>query len=345
MAANPIPPRVWWWPPVRDNLYPLRFARSALIAMKIRDSLGRDIPTHVLTVLWADYALSAAMLARKLKRPLVTIIHDQQEFWAPSPLVQKHHARRNRIVVSQSDLVFGVSKEIMDAYHVKHDKGSVLYPMPGDQRYDYMSMFEPGKPLRVFFAGSLHPWQSANLLALASRLSIRGGRLVLVTDVSNVVYQRLSEHFPETERIEPPKDNEEVVRAIAENATACLVSYSLSPSAQPWGASSFPSKFIDFSRAGVPILIIAPENSAIGLWCKRTGYDLFAQDISDESLDFVIDRLQDANGWRASASRVRDLAVGEFSAQTIHRTFEEMLSLRGVEAAAHDRKEQVCRSF
>ena len=40
-----------------------------------------DLPTHILTVLWEVYALSAAMLARKVKRPLFTIIHDQQEFW------------------------------------------------------------------------------------------------------------------------------------------------------------------------------------------------------------------------------------------------------------------------
>jgi hypothetical protein len=266
-----------------------------------------------------------------IKGPLFTIIHDQQEMWAASPKVRSHYLRRNKYVVSKSYRAFGVSKEILNAYGASCGKGMVLYPIPGDERYFCPGRFEQPSRLKVFFAGSLHPWQSTNFIALASRLSMRGGHLVLVTDASNEVYRRLSDQFPETERIDPPKENEEVVRALSRHASACLVSYSLSGREQQWSASSFPSKLVDFSRAGIPILILGPEESAVGTWCRRSGFEFFASDISPGCMDSLIDKLQDRDEWRAAAYRVRMLATYEFSARVIHRNFEEVLSLTGAD--------------
>ena len=100
-------------------------------------------------------------------------------------IMRSHYVRRNRYVVSLSRRVFGVSEEILDVYWADRSKGTVLYPIPGDETYFRSSRFERPKRLKVLFAGSLHPWQSTNFLALASRLSMRGGHLVLVTDVFN----------------------------------------------------------------------------------------------------------------------------------------------------------------
>ena len=192
----PIPLREWWWPPVRHRVYASSFCRAELMARNIIKRLEGDLPTHILTVLWEYYSLSAAILAQKIKRPLITIIHDQPEFWAPSATMQNHYVRRDRYVVSKSHRVFGVSEEILNAYGTERGKGTVLLPIPGDERYFCSGRLEQPKRLKLFFAGSLYPWQSTNFLALASRLSVRGGCLVLATEASNEVYRRVSERFP-----------------------------------------------------------------------------------------------------------------------------------------------------
>jgi hypothetical protein len=233
-----------------------------------------------------------------------------------------------------SHRVLAVSEELLNAYGARCGKETVLYPIPGDEIHFLEGQIKPPKRIKVFFAGSLHPWQSTNFLALASRLSLRGGQFVLMTDAGNEVYRKLSECFPETERIEPPEENEMVVRTIAKTASVCLVSYSMCPAEQPWGASSFPSKFVDFSRAGVPILILAPEDSAIGKWCRRSGFGLFAPDIGPRCLDSMIDKILDRDEWLAAASCVRYLATHEFSALAIQKTFEGALSLSDFSGAA-----------
>ncbi|MCW2284299.1 hypothetical protein M2323_002152 [Rhodoblastus acidophilus] len=321
-----IPPRVWWWPPFRDYVHASNICRAALIARKVAGALGRDLPTHILTVLWGVESYSAAMLARRIGRPLIAIVHDQQEFWAASPARRAYYVRRNQAVLSRADIVFGVSEEILNAYGVCRKKGEILLPAPGETIFFSPDHLVPPPELKVFHAGSLHPWQADNFLALASSLSARGGKLVLVTDAGNQVYRIVSERFPETERMPPPRENDLVVQAIAERASACLVSYALDRDVQPWGASSFPSKLIDFSRAGVPVLILAPEDSAIGHWCRKTGFDLFVSDLNADCLDPMVEALRDASRWRIAASRIRMLAATDFSALEIQRKLEAGLS-------------------
>jgi hypothetical protein len=321
-----LPRRRWWWPPVRESVAVSEAMRVRLFAGYLLRMLDGAPPTHVLTLLWDEAPRVAAKIASHLAVPLGCLIHDQQEMWASDA---KHHHRaldRAQSVIAASRTVFAVSDAILTRYAVPAEKRCVLYPIPGHTRYfEADASRSGGAGLRVYYGGSLHAWQEPNFLALADALARRGGRLVLLTAADNHVWLRVSAAFPETERRDPPADNEAAVRMIASEADVCLVSYSMSFEQQSWAASSFPSKLLDFSRAGVPILVIAPPGSATHDWCRAHAWKTFVPDIRTETLQAMIDDLGHTDFRQAAAEQVQRFACSEFSADTIHRVLETAL--------------------
>lgn len=321
----PIPLRLWWWPPVRSfNLASIRL-RAALNAQALDNALSGDRPTHVLTLMWNSWPLTAVAYAVRRKIPLVTIIHDQEEAWAQSPAESRRLEERSRLVISGSDRVLAVSQNLLDAYGVSEEKGLVLLPIPGQNSY-FLEQPPPRQDVPVlYFGGSLHPWQVDNLMPLAEVLASRGGRLVLMTSSHNVVWKAVSARFPQTERVEPPNDNEEAIRQVARYATAFLVSYAMNRDAQPWGATSFPSKLLDFARAGVPIIVLAPKGTATHSWCKAQAWSTLAEDVRPETLGRVLDVIVDPASRRSATNQIEELARRDFSATLIHDELEHAL--------------------
>ncbi len=246
-----MPQRRAWWPPVRDKIEISMVVRAKLQALEVERALNGSRPSHILTLVWNEAPRIAVEIASRMDLPLACIIHDQQECWAVDARTRGIVLRRIRRVVDASSAIFAVSDSILSAYRVAPGRGHVLLPIPGDERIERPSSSRNrGGQFRVFFGGSLHPWQAPNFVALASALSRRGGKLVLLAPSDNVVWRKLSESHPQTERRDPPTDNEEVIHMLADEADACLVSYSMSCADQSWAAGSFPSKLVDFSRAG-----------------------------------------------------------------------------------------------
>lgn len=318
-----LPSRLWWYPPVREGLELSLILRSALYARLIRRILGRDTPTHVLTLLWEEAPRVAQYVSCKLKIPLITIVHDCQEHWPYKKNKSAIIRKRSQSVVASSDKLLCVSKEIIDFYKSNH-KGSILYPIPGELKYfQNQQRHRNNEIFRVFFGGSLHPWQLPNFLALAQALENHGGHLVILTEPDNEVWKRLSAEFPQSERKCPPLDNEDAVRLVANEADAFLVSYSMSATSQPWGRSSFPSKLLDFSRAGIPIIVLGPPGTAISNWCKDVEWLTFLDSIDKIKIESIVSDLQDKEFYRSAQNQVRQFCNENFLATKIQEELQE----------------------
>lgn len=326
--AISIPSRLWWWPPYRAHSDLLEAIRAELLASMIKSELAKlGLPpaSHVLTIPWGHYARAAARYAEKAKAKLVAIFHDQEEYWAKTDHAAAMARARTLAIFNQAEAVFAVSHELLAPYELKAPKGQVLRPIPGTQLYfpHNCSAFSP-KPV-IGHAGSIHEFQLENFTHLAEGLAKVGGKLLLVCEASNATHSALAAKFQNIVRVDRFEANEDAISYLSQNCSALLISYSFDLKKQGWAASSFPSKFLEYVRTGLPVLIMGPTNSAIGSWAQQNEWHLFQSDLDPNSLASKLAVLTAESTWMAEARRTEELAKTEFSASRIQAQLERTL--------------------
>jgi len=98
----------------------------------------------------------------------------------------------------------------------------------------------------------------------------------LASTFKNVRYNKL---------FETPKESNEF---LIENAVACIIPYPINIEEMPWINTCFPSKFIQYTILGIPTIIIAPEESAIGRWCIEYRWPLYLNNYEAHALTKLI---------------------------------------------------------
>jgi hypothetical protein len=88
-----------------------------------------------------------------------------------------------------------------------------------------------------------------------------------------------------------------------------LIFYSFNLNEEIRAAHSFPSKFTEFCHLGIPILIIAPAESAIGRWATDHQWLCYVNGDSKESILTIIARLQSPTFWKECSTQSLDFAV------------------------------------
>lgn len=90
---------------------------------------------------------------------------------------------------------------------------------------------------------------------------------------------------------------------------------------------SFPGKLLDFTRAGLPVVIHAPSDSPAGRWALPRDWLLYIADEDDAAaFERVAASLADQAQWLEAQQRVMATGAGEFSAETIHGKLLEHLN-------------------
>jgi len=175
----------------------------------------------------------------------------------------------------------------------------------------------------VYYAGALWPEQLSLLRKIAQALQAAGAQLVILSKETPELQELLASE--PIEWVPPFPSNKEALEHLVTHAQALVVSYSETTSDMPWVATSFPSKFVEFSHLGLPCAIVAPRGSAIALWAEREGYpDLFFPDQLDAFGQWA-SFLSDEKSWNAFARSMGRHAQEAFHPETIHRQLEDAL--------------------
>lgn len=325
----PLTARRWWWPPFRPQIAGSLEMRLHLWQLECEQILGKERPSAILTVLWDIYPLLAMRLSKRWKVPLSVIIHDQPELWAKSET--EHHLlqRRSVSILNQAERIWPVSRELGEVYKLNEtQKIKVLSPIP---EKIYRSFVEwkihfKTHPV-VAHAGSLHPFQLPNLQSLAAALQKVNGTLLLITPGDNPVLAKLREVYPNVKHQEPFAQNRDVIKFLSDNASCILVSYSFGISEQPWAVTSFPSKLVEFSHLGLPILILAPSSTAISNWAKQRQWISYISQLDEAELLNVLNQLTIPETWLEMAKQTRKVALNEFHPDLIQAQFESELAI------------------
>lgn len=323
----PLAARRWWWAPIRSHIPISLSVRFPLWRADCEEALGDQRPSTILTVLWDIYPLFATYLSKHWNIPLSVIIHDQEELWV-SQTKRRLVQQRSLKVLKQASRIWTVSNELREAYcHRKPQNVTVLPPIPELFNQPFVSWTErfQQNPV-VAHAGSLHAFQIENFCSLARSLQAVNGTLLIIANGDNPTLRELLQTFPNVKHQEPFKQNRDAIQFLADHASCILVSYAFSLNQQPWAATSFPSKLVEFSQLGLPVLILAPRSTAIGRWAIAHDWLSYVSQLEASQLLKVLTKLTLPETWTEMANQTQAVALTEFDANLIQAQFESELA-------------------
>lgn len=302
---------------------------ARLRARSLESALGRFSPEAVLTVTHGVSWLTAAEIAARRRLPLYLVNHDCwfETVAVPAFLTRWAH-RQFRIVYAQAHKRFCVSTEMVDYYRHRYGvRGEVLHPGRASKCPDFPDAppEQRGRPFTLAYAGGIFNDCAAVLALVADSITRVNGKLVIFSALpsESAVRSALDRKSIEWRAFVPA---DEFVGELRRSADALLVIRERGMGQN--AVLSFPSKIVDYTAAGLPILLYGPADSAAASWMRaQPAVGLFVREGDAAALQESLDRLSADGQLRAKLGRAA-LSRGRasFSHDIVSRRFLAALS-------------------
>ena len=249
--------------------------RAASWATLVADALGTFKPEAVLTVVHGHAWAAAAEFAKRRRLPLHLIVHDDWPRMVAMPRGFRDRVDRQLRPVYQSAVSrLCVSPWMADAYRERYGaEARVCYPArartTGVAAASPERLAKPISGLTVAFAGNIRGAEAFQLLgAIARELRPRNGRVILYGPISRTQASASGLNESNVEFAGMFTAGELAARLRAE-ADVLLVPMSFDPAEADNARLSFPSKLVDYTAVGLPLLICAPEYASAVQWARQ----------------------------------------------------------------------------
>lgn len=331
-TVHPLCHRRWWWPPFRPRSASLRWLRLRLLA---REAVARmPAPDVILCYLAAHSGFSAELathVAQVTGAPLHILVHDDVAAFPAARGREMQLRREHENILRGATACWFVSPELAACFPAVANRQRLLYPMP--EGWDRPAVWREDIAVRprVYYAGHVWPEQLPLLGRIAHAASAADGELVVMAR-SSPALRTLSERARVTLQ-SPFATNREALAHLVSGAAAVLVSYADNVDEMPWCATSYPSKLVEYSHLGVPIVIVAPPDSAVGNWARRVGFPGFFTPHDDAGLQTWLAGLRDRRTWEERSAHSLRLARSEFDPTRIQAELANAM-LAGTEQRA-----------
>jgi len=318
-----------WWPPFRPENRLLRKIRMHLWAGECAAFFAHP-PQAILTYLSLHSELHsevAAHYALQCGAPLSVIVHDYPpDFPSFQQEKVKTVLRRQHWILNNAQHVWFVSPELAAKYDIPNHKKNVLMPMPEGCATPARWKPEIARKPLIVYAGHSYPVQIPVFRKLGRAIDEAGGRLLILSRKTPEIEELCRTEPVESRDLFPT--NREALDFVSSTAAALLVSYSETLEEMPWTATSFPSKFVEFSHTGLPTLIVAPERSSIGNWARVRNYPDFFEATQLDSVRAFVEDLKNEAAWSKKSALVTRFAQTEFNPSVIEAQLESKLTAK-----------------
>lgn len=268
-------------------------ALSYLSGMNSLTKHARRIsPDAVIALVWGNGWVAARRVAQNLGVPLHLIVHDgpmhyQLDFPVIGPLLRREFTAACRQAASRWSISYALDQEIQ---RITGAPGDVLPPFRDvdDFPIDFPKTEAPNADA-VYF-GSLTSRSICQMMNdCATELEAFGGRLHAYGGVSTEV--SLSDVWAERRFIHHGlfDDRNTFLRDCGKRYRFMYLPFSFEDKNMEF---SFPSKLIDYTLAGLPILVQAPPSSPLGMWCsQRPEASIFIGELGTKTLRLKLEAL------------------------------------------------------
>ena len=280
-----IPNRKWYYPPYKSYGIYQRLRFFDYFENYLKDIIKTHKIENLLGFIYGNFlAAFCAYAQRRSKLPLYSFFHDDPEELNGRERKWLIH-KNTKAILSASSIVFVASLNFTSKWKQFEKKFTLLYPIPeeGNAKPVIKNKYSLNT---IAYAGSVYneiiPYleKTALILNISDiKLEILGNNekaRYLASTFKNVRYNKL---------FETPKESNEF---LIENAVACIIPYPINIEEMPWINTCFPSKFIQYTILGIPTIIIAPEESAIGRWCIEYRWPLYLNNYEAHALTKLI---------------------------------------------------------
>ena len=313
-----------WWPPLKYGISILTYFRIVLLAQSCKLFFRNNKPNVILNQ-FGKNSLLAYYLSKKWKVPLSLILHDRYEVWTKKD-IDKHVTKRMAMdILNHASQVWTVTKELGEFYKLKNpNKISVLPPIPEGSKYGVVEWRNDfAKTPVIAFAGSFHSHQLVHFKNIADALLNYRGEIIIVSKKNEIIKQSLG-NISNIKYYKPFEKNEEIINFLKKKASCVLVPDSIDPRAAG-SALSFPSRLVEFSHLGLPILVISPRRTALANWANDHSWIGYLESSAEPGLSEKIRMLLNKDEWEKMAKQSRDVALNEFNPERIQKQFEAEL--------------------
>ncbi len=317
-AAGPwrevrLPARRGWWPPFRPAIPLLANFRAWAWRRELR-AAGVPRADAVLTVCWGNTSWLAAAIARAARAPLVAVVHDWwREAGTPADTLVGRH------VCAAARTVFAVSAEMQTALRAECARPvDLLYPIPAARALPFAAWRDDYRAPSVAHVGTLQPYHEEFLFHVSAQLHALGGRLLLLCPRDNPTAAALARRCPNLVRQDFFPDNADALRWIASHASALVVMYRHGLDAGDRPPTGFPSRFVEFSQLGLPVLLAAPTGNPIRSWAASRSWTGRCAPTDLPALTAWLRSTADREAWTSLAAETRRAATTDFDPERIH---------------------------
>jgi len=254
-------------------------------------------PEAILTIGVAASWMGAAALARKAKIPLYLIVHDEGHynyFWIT--VLRDFGTRLFGKAYKQARTRFCISEPMAQLYQQRFGvDGTVMLPLRSRQSLFFKEPkkkeVESEQSKKIIYAGSIYGKGFEELDKLAQALSRHDIKLIAYTpsnfNASQVEYLEVRNALP----------SDELIQVLHKEANALLLWTAFAEEARENVRTLFPSKMVDYTATGVPIVVVAPEDSCISRYLKDNrdaGY-LITDSCPQKNAEQITKLLKDAS--------------------------------------------------
>ncbi len=333
---NPIPRWMFmrfnpFWP-VMMAIKSRKLASTALRVIKDYN------PEAILTVVQDHLCFVGIEIANKRNIPLHAIIHDD---WSHHQTI-RHSRWTKPIGVMACDWIIGrlfkrastiscVSSGMAEKYSTRYGvKTRVMLPCRGNDNPRMRKSMSNciGKPVIAYAGNIFHKWIAESLNTLADVLETLGGRLDLY--ISDKSLQASHQWGLKSVAIKHAGffTPSEMVDRIAFSAGGLFLPASFHYKDKQDAETLFPSKLVDYTTIGLPILIWGPEYSSAVKWAAAN--PMAAEVVTSStktSLLKGIKRILDPDVGKKIAEAGMDAGNNDFDHERIQSDFFKSISL------------------
>lgn len=304
-------------------------AHASWQARKAAKLLAPFHPDAVLTIHELFGWLTATKLAKRLNVPLHLALHDE---WfrnipmAPS-LVNRFETYFGRVYRSAASRLC-ISPYMEQEYARRFGaRGTVLYPSRArDGQYHDSppaSLNRAGGPLTVAYGGNVfHKGYWESLRCLASALEPINGRLLIFGPNKAAV----TANGLDRPNVVAHGFVYDMLERIREEAQVLFLPMTFEAREKPNMQVSFPSKLVEYTAAGLPLLIYGPDYCSVVRWARENAdsAEVVTQQ-GEVGLKAALKNLSDPSHRERLARRALELGGQYFSFETGNSIFQEAI--------------------
>ncbi|RWU08603.1 glycosyltransferase [Pedobacter chitinilyticus] len=307
-----------YWPPFREQSSLLRNIRITQLSKLIVNKLDAIQPSIVITVLYHYFAVATFKALKKRNIPLITFLHDNWMLKTNSLHLKKVRKKLGSKIIERSNLNLSVTRELINEYSSHSNASDLFYPIPAGFTYPYAP--SKNRILNLFYAGTIEEHHFKLFEKLAEEMNKLPLKFSIITNSTNKL-----EHLTDIQYVPSFKTNTEAIKYMHDNADCILVNYGRTFDENPYAATSFPSKFIEFSHLSKPILAVAPFNSPFKNFLESKNYDLCWDGYDLSALEIIVTKLLQPDIYLEYAKAIKKIALEDFSSFHLQNKFKNYL--------------------